>query len=371
MNSALSPLEVFRRDGVPHRRIEDWKYSDLRSVLDAETVARAPGVLLQVENLASEIESVDLTSDILPSWATRLIQEFPRDDAMDAAAWAFAASGIALRVPRGARIAQPVTLAFQGLGHGRVIIALEEGASLTFIENHRERGEGLRNLSVAIVLEDGAELIHVRNAEAASALISVETIAVRIGRDANYRVHLASGGAKLSRTEFHVTLAGEGANADLNGVTVLGGDAHADVTTRIDHAVCHTTSRQLFKIAAGGRSRAVYQGKIIVHEGADGSDSRQTAKALLLGARAEADLKPELEIFADDVKCAHGAAAGDLDADSLFYLRARGIPESDARSLLIRAFLDEAVDEIEDESMRASTRQFVESGLSAALQASP
>lgn len=371
MNLALSPLEVFRRNGVPHRRIEDWKYSDLRAVLDAETVAHAPGVCLQIENLAPEIERVDLTADILPGWATNFIREFPHDDAMDAAAWAFASSGVGLRVPRIAKIAQPTELLVQGLGHGRVIIVLEEGASLTLVENHDDRGEGLRNLSVAIVLEDGAELIHVRNAQAASALISVETIAVRIGRNANYRAQLASRGGKLSRTEFHVTLAGEGANADLSGVTVLSGEAHADVTTRIDHAVGHTTSRQLFKIAAGGRSRAVYQGKIVVHKGANASDSRQTAKALLLGARAEADLKPELEIFADDVKCAHGAAAGDLDADSLFYLRARGIPEAEARSLLIRAFLEEAVNEIADENLRDATWQFVESGLSAALEGVP
>ncbi len=105
----------------------------------------------------------------------------------------------------------------------------------------------------------------------------------------------------------------------------------------------------MFKNVAGGKSRAVYQGKITVAQGADGSDSRQTAKGLLLGARAEIDLKPELEIFADDVKCAHGAAVGDLDDESLFYLRTRGIPESEARALLMRAFLEDAVAEIEDE----------------------
>ena len=118
---------------------------------------------------------------------------------------------------------------------------------------------------------------------------------------------------------------------------------------QIYHASGETHSTQLFKHVVGGHGRAVYQGKITVAEGADKSDSRQTAKALLLGERAEADLKPELEIFADDVKCAHGAAVGDLDADSLFYLRSRGVPESEARNMLIRAFLEEAVAEIADE----------------------
>ena len=157
-------------------------------------------------------------------------------------------------------------------------------------------------------------------------------------------------------------LNGEGASAHLSGVSVLD-NAHADVTTHIIHAKGDTKSTQLFKHVAGGKARAVYQGRITVREGADGSDSRQTAKALLLDERAEADLKPELEIFADDVKCAHGAAVGDLDADSLFYLRARGIPEGEARSLLIRAFLEEALSGVRDDAMRAVLWQPVEAAL--------
>src|SRR5262249_46689244 len=141
--------------------------------------------------------------------------------------------------------------------------------------------------------------------------------------------------------------------------------------THIVHGAGNTQSTQLFKNVAGGKSRAVYQGRITVAQGANGSDSRQTAKALLLGPRAEADLKPELEIFADDVKCAHGAAVGDLDVDSLFYLRARGIPEAEARNLLIRAFLEEAVAGIESEDMRGVIRKAVEDALLGAMEAPP
>ena len=146
-------------------------------------------------------------------------------------------------------------------------------------------------------------------------------------------------------------------------MSVLGEGRHADVTTRIAHAVGDTQSTQLFKIIAGGKSRGVYQGKISVAEGANGSDSRQTAKGLLLGAGAEIDLKPELEILADDVKCAHGAAVGDLDPESLFYLRSRGVPEAEARALLMRAFLEDAVAEIADESIRADVWSRVEAAL--------
>src|SRR5204863_681853 len=125
---------------------------------------------------------------------------------------------------------------------------------------------------------------------------------------------------------------------------------HADVTTRITHVVGNTQSTQLFKIITDRHARGVYQGKISVANGADGSDSRQTAKGLLLGERSEIDLKPELEILADDVKCAHGAAVGDLDQDSLFYLRARGVPEAEARNLLVHAFVVDALEAVTDEA---------------------
>jgi Fe-S cluster assembly protein SufD len=160
-----------------------------------------------------------------------------------------------------------------------------------------------------------------------------------------------------------IALQGVGAAADLSGVSVLSGTSHADVTTYVTHEVGETQSLQLFKKVVGEGAQAVYQGKVTVKPGADGSDSRQTAKALLLGARAEADLKPELEILADDVKCAHGAAVGDLDADSLFYLRARGIPEKDARHLLLHAFLEDAVAGIADTDLRETVRGMVSQAL--------
>jgi Fe-S cluster assembly protein SufD len=168
-----------------------------------------------------------------------------------------------------------------------------------------------------------------------------------------------------------VTLEGRDAEAHVSGVSVLGDGRHADVTTHIVHAAADTRSTQLFKKIAGGHSRAVYQGKITVSKGADGSDSRQTAKGLLLGLQAEIDLKPELEIFADDVKCAHGAAVGDLDVESLFYLRSRGIPETEARALLMRAFLGDAVDQIEDADLRASVWENVEAALARAMEVAP
>ena len=226
---------------------------------------------------------------------------------------------------------------------------------------------GISNLGFEIRLQPNARATHVRLADAAPDAVMVEEIGIVVARDAYYRAHLPQAGGRLSRLELAIKLEGEGAEAALDGAGVLGGKLHADVTTHVAHAAGKTTSRQLFKYIAGGHSRAVYQGRISVHKGADGSDSRQTAKAILAGERAEADLKPELEIFADDVKCAHGAAVGDLDADSLFYLRARGIPESEAREMLVRGFLEEAVAGIASEEIRAIVWKFVEDYLPEAL----
>jgi len=367
--NAVSPLEIFRAQGVPHRRVEDWKYSDLRSVIDAETFEHPYGVVMVVKNPSALIETV--INDELPDWASSAVQSLGVGGAMDAAAKAFAPNVAAIRVPSGLQIADPLHIEFHVDGQGQVILRLETGASLTLIETHHADSEGLRNLSLSIILEDDAKLTHVRREHFSKTSVTVETMGVQVAKSAEYRAHFTSLGAKLSRTELSVLLAGEGADVDISSVSVLGDGAHSDVTTRIDHRMGHTQSTQLFKAVAGGKSRAVYQGKITVSEGADVSDSRQTAKGLLLGPRAEIDLKPELEIFADDVKCAHGAAIGDLDVESLFYLRSRGIPEPEARTLLIRGFLEEAVEGIVREDIRAETWQLIEQGLARAMEPTP
>ncbi|MEI9993223.1 MAG: Fe-S cluster assembly protein SufD [Rhizomicrobium sp.] len=350
--------------GLPHRRIEDWKYSDLKSALDGANDDGA--VAWTVGTLPEGVELFDLSNaSAAPDWVKAHLGTLPQN-AMASASLAQARTGFALRAPKGRAIAQPLSLTFAGHGTVRGLVVLEDGAALTLIEIGP--GVGISNLGVEIVVGANAQLTHIRMAPHAGAAVQVEEYAATIARDGRYCAHLFNGGSKLSRAEFQIALAGTGASAHLSGVSVLGDGAHADVTTHIVHAVGHTTSTQLFKHVAGGKSRAVYQGRITVEQGADKSDSRQTAKALLMGERAEADLKPELEIFADDVKCAHGAAVGDLDANSLFYLRARGIPEAEARNMLVRAFLEEAVDEIADETIRASVWQAVEDALPKAMQ---
>lgn len=383
-------LTAFRAKGVPHRRVEEWKYSDLRAALEAGTAVgkiaspKNPfagiagtrfdfidGKLVTATDAApATMEAFDLANlKTAPEWVRRHLGKTGADG-MAAASLALMEGGIALHVGSGVTVEEPVHLNFISAKphHARVLIAMEDRASLTLIESHANAST-LANLGIEIVLGENTALTHVRLAEGAAEAVQVQEMAVSAAAGSQYRAHFVDLGTKLSRLEIGIALTGEGAEANLSGVSVLSDGRHADVTTRIDHIAGHTQSVQLFKNAAGGRSRAVYQGKISVHKGADGSDSRQTAKALLLGPHAEADLKPELEIFADDVKCAHGAAAGDLDREALFYLRSRGIPEAEGRNLLIHAFLEDAVGEIENEKIRAAAWKTVEAALMRASEA--
>jgi len=342
--------EMFRLKGVPHRRIEEWKYSDLRTALDDEAVTGAGQVQWSIGSMPEGIETFDLAglNNGAPDWVTRNLGTLGAG-AMDAAALAFGSSGLALHVRE--RTATPARIAISGHGHGRLLVVFEAGASLTLVETHAD-AIGLRNLGTEILLGADARLEHIRLSEEAAELVSIGSIAVAVDSRAEYRGHFTNFGARLARIDANIVLKGEGAGAHLSGVDVLAGETHSDVTTHVDHAVGNTQSTQLFKKVAAGKGRSIYQGKVTVRPGANGSDSRQTAKGLLLGDRAEIDLKPELEILADDVKCAHGAAVGDLDQDSLFYLRARGVPEAEARNLLVHAFVVDALEGVTDEALR-------------------
>jgi len=360
-------VATLRAQGVPHRRVEEWKYTDLKTALEPANDSISATAAWSIENVPPGVTLFDLADlSAAPAWVQAHFGKAAAAESVPAASLALARGGFALHVARNASITEAVRASFSSDGHVRALIVLEDGAELTLIESQSTDG-AFRNTGVEIVVGAGARLTHIRFAEAAAEAVHVEDAAVRVARGGFYRAHLFNAGAELSRLTLRLTLKDLGASAELSGVSVLGGQLHADVTTHVYHAAGETQSVQLFKHVAGGKSRAVYQGKITVAKGADKSDSRQTAKALLLGERAEADLKPELEIFADDVKCAHGAAVGDLDTDSLFYLRARGIPEQEARNMLLRAFLREAVDGIENEAIRDTVWQSVEDALPRAM----
>ena len=373
-------IDAFAATGVPGRRVEAWKFTDLASVLedDLSPAEAASGTFADARMFDSEgarvvlvhgrvrdvtafdgLEIVDLSSldAKTPDWVAGHLGLLASgvDQPMGAAALALMRGGVAVRVKKAGALSLDFLnppLAKDAVGHARVLVLVEEGASLKLLQSHSGEGtaQSFANLGIELVLKQGANVEHViLQAEAASA-IHVASIGATLARDARYRALYAATGAKLSRLDVNVRLDGPGAHAAINNVAVPG-SALADTTTVMDHAKPHTTSRQLFKSVVGDRGRSVSQGRVLVREGAMKSDSHQLFKALLLSPRAEADAKPELEIFADDVVCGHGTAIGALDDDALFYLRARGIPEDEARGLLVRAFLEEAMDGIGGEAV--------------------
>ncbi len=198
----------------------------------------------------------------------------------------------------------------------------------------------------------GAHLTHIRVQQEAATAFHVSTVYADVGTGGTYDSFTLNLGGRLSRTEVHVGLNGAKAIAHLNGANILAGSQHADFTSVVGHIAPNCTSRQTVKNVLAGRSRGVFQGRIEVARDAQKTDGYQMNQALLLSPDAEIDSKPELEIFADDVKCSHGATVGELDAEQMFYLRSRGVPEAEARSILVRAFLAEALDAIADETIR-------------------
>jgi Fe-S cluster assembly protein SufD len=213
-------------------------------------------------------------------------------------------------------------------------------------------GAYMHNPVTEVHVEDGAALTHVRLQSDSASAFHLATIYAAIEAGGTYDSFTLNVGARIARTEIHVSLNGPGAVAHVNGAQLLDGARHADFTSVVRHAAPKGTSRQTVKNVLAGRSRAVFQGRIEVAREAQGTDGYQMNRALLLSPDAEIDTKPELEIFADDVKCSHGATIGELDAEQLFYLRSRGIPDREARSILVRAFLAEALDPVTNDVAR-------------------
>ena len=219
---------------------------------------------------------------------------------------------------------------------------------------------GLTDVTVA----DGAKLAHIKCAIDGSSASHLSNVAAKVGADASYRVFQLTAGPQLARNDLTVEMAGTGSKLDISGAFLARGTAHIDTTLVVDHKVPHCESRELFKGVLADRARGVFQGKIIVRPGAEKTDGKQMARALLLSQDAEFDSKPELEIYADDVACGHGATVTELDENLMFYCRSRGIPEAQARGLLIEAFIGEAIEKIEHEAVREALMELARRWLS-------
>jgi Fe-S cluster assembly protein SufD len=276
--------------------------------------------------------------------------------------------GFVVHIGAGVRLAAPLEIVFIGgmaadavAYHPRNLVIVEEGGSLTLVEHHVGIGGGayFANAVTELDVGDDGELRHYVLQSQGDHAVHVETVHGVIGRNATLEAFRLARGGQVSRSEVAVRLEGMGARCTLSGAYLARDKQICDNTTLIEHHAPDTACREVFKGVLDDAARGVFQGCIVVQRDARNADGHQLSKALLLSDAAEIDQKPELRIFADAVKCSHGAAAGQLDDDALFYLRARGLPEAAARRLLIEAFLADAFDEISEETVRAAMRAAV------------
>jgi Fe-S cluster assembly protein SufD len=388
-------LAEFNALGLPNRRVEAWRYSNLAQALNEKKrpagPARAAPALAEAYVVA--FENGRLTGALAPSppgVSVLSLAEVLVDPASPFAAMLGQAAakaehavislnashlqeGVVIHVQKGARAPAPFHLsctwsdaagAGPQSGHVRVLIVLEEGAEATVFESHTG-APAFASLVTDATLAAGSRLNHVRLELLGASARQAATTRATLAQAARYQAFYLSEGAHFARHEALIDLAGEEAEAVIDGAYLVTGARHCDNTTVIAHSAPHTNSRQAFRGVLGGKARGVYQGCVKVSREAQKTDARQMSRALLLSHGAEAVTKPELEIFADDVKCSHGATAGELDAAALFFLRSRGIPEAQARTMLIEAFLAEALATIADTALAAPAIAAVQDWLTA------
>ena len=380
-------LSRFAELGFPTRRNENWRYLDLQPL---EKHPMLPSVMSQLMGVppalmldagAARIVLVDgrfapeLSRLALPEgiWfgptraAIGVRPDLVAALAIDAGAGhpfaslnaAFFADGFVLEVGHGVVLDAPIEIVHLASGagdaslHTRSMIEMGAGSRATVVETYAGSGKYWRNDFALWRVEEDAVLTRIALVEETSEATHFEDIdAVLLTECAKLNAFSLLLGGGTVRQEISVTMASVNAECRIDGAFVVSGHEEANVVTTIDHQMLGGTTRELIKGVAAGRGHGAFQGKIVVREGAQQTDARQTSRNLILGRRASIDTKPELEILADDVKCAHGASVGDLDEAALFYLRARGIPIEEARRLLVEGFLREPIEGIADPAIR-------------------
>ncbi len=398
-------LERFAEAGLPTTRHEDWRYTNLTPVaaLSNRWLAQiAPQVAtegleeLRSDSIRGEIDAhwIELDNGILCSDSlgqlerelaggvtlSRLSEADGREvhigDPLSSFNAALMPDALLLKVGAGVALDKPIGFllrddASTSVCHVRLLIRLGRGANAEFVEAHRSAGgaEHFANLVTEIELDRGAVARYVKIQERAETHMQVGRLLVRLDDESRFEHSSVDLGGKLIRNDVSVTIAGKGAHFSTSGVYLAHGRQHIDNHICADHAVGPATSRQAYRGIASGRARCVFNGKAIVRQGADGTDAEQTNHNLLLSDRAEIDTKPELEIYADDVKCSHGATVGQLDAQALFYLRSRGLDRERAAQILTRAFAGRVLSEIAVESVRPYVERIVDAKLDALVEA--
>jgi Fe-S cluster assembly protein SufD len=378
----------FKEEGFPTLRDEKWRFTNLKSfyqkgvyalkALDPEGLDFShlpPRMttdccrLVFVDGVYNKKLSDDCFNDAVE---IKSIAEYPkphhfknaddyegRSKSFMALNALFCEQGVEIIVRKNQKLDKPIEVLFFCMAenlqiHPRLYVKVEEGSEATFFEHHVSKPGNpiFSNMYASVIIEKNAKLLHYQLQNHNADSVHIEAAQVNIGDDAVYKQFILTLGAGLSRQDVRANLSGQNIDCHMSGAYQICGNQHADFSTFIHHQDEASSSREVYKGVIGGKASAVFQGKILVDQIAQKTDGYQINRALLLSDEAQINSKPELEIYADDVKCSHGATTGDIDEDSLFYLRSRGIPEAEAKKILVRAFLAEAIEEIESEEIR-------------------
>jgi Fe-S cluster assembly protein SufD len=405
-----SAMDRFEQLGFPPVKEEDWKYTNLATLAKEEFVPVTSGSsealdlkrfeypetaeahLVVVDGFLREdlstktglgdVIAIDLFSAVEDARYNKIVRKYLARNAgyhnngLTALNTAFLQSGVFLWIPKNVKLERPLQITFVADGENaasfpRLLVVAEENSSATVIESFASSNDGkyFTNATTEIVLKDGAQLEHYRVQRESNNAYHVSTTSAELGRASRYDTTSINLGAQLSRHDITVVMDHEGAETAVDGLYMVASDQHSDTHSVIDHKQPHCTSHQLYKGILDGNGRAVFNGKVFVREGAQKTDALQTNKNLLLSDKARVDTKPQLEIYADDVKCAHGAAVGQIDPEELFYLETRGIGPELGRSLLTYGFAEEVIGKIKIDSIRSQLDEIVLRQLHTSLEA--
>ncbi|OAP42546.1 ABC transporter ATP-binding protein [Sinorhizobium glycinis] len=359
--------------GLPTRRVESWHYTDLRTLLRAVPSADpsafadrvdpivAGSTVLSVRNGEADLKSLpegitsrSYTESLLDGSAAAGLAVLGSDDAIGRINGGLVRGGLEIAVGEGVELEAPLEIQVaqsHGQAHTRFPVSFGAGSKATVLERHLStNGDASFVSSVSdVTLAEGADVIWIILQQQGPADTHLGQIRFVLGKNAKLHVFVINAGGRLVRQELHGRASGEGADLTLRGINLLGGESHTDVTFTLSHDVPHTTSSEIIRNVVFDRAKGVFQGKILVAQDAQKTDAKMSCNTLLLSDDADFSAKPELEIFADDVQCGHGATVIDIDHTQLFYLLSRGIPEKKARAMLVNAFVAEIVEELEDD----------------------
>lgn len=350
-------FRFFDENGFPTVRHEDWKYTNTGRIANENWSVKtvSPGVRIIDERFENLLDSFNYKRNGF----TALNAAF--------------AEIICITIPKETNVAEPITFEFSApdgtVIFPHILVIAEAGSKATIVESYAGEAKNFTNAAIQIVVEDNANLTHYRVQKESAEAFHVGTTEVNLGRASLYNSTSINIGAQLSRHDIDVKFTAEGGEAFVDGLYMLENSQHSDTHSIIDHTVPNCISHQNYKGVLNDRSRGVFNGKVLVRENASGTDAKQSNKNLLLSNDARVDTKPQLEIFNDDVKCAHGATVGQLEEEEVFYLLSRGLNPELSRNLLTYGFAEEIINKIGIESIKKELDEAVLNRLNTSLEA--